>query len=40
MKKSSRTRKLMKSLVLSLALAAVGFAGAAFAAPSDARPAR
>ena len=39
MKKSSRTRKLMKSLVLSLALAAVGFAGAAFAAPSDANAA-
>ena len=40
MKKSSRTRKLMKSVVLSLALAVVGFAGAAFAAPADANAAR
>ena len=39
MKKTSRTRKLMKSVVLSLALAAVGFAGAAFAAPADANAA-
>ena len=38
MKKSSRTRKLMKSVVLSLALAAIGFAGA-FAAPADANAA-
>ena len=33
MKKISRTRKLMKAVVLSLALATVSFAGAAFAAP-------
>ena len=33
MKKISRTRSLMKAVVLSLALATVGFAGAAFAAP-------
>ena len=39
MKKTSRTRKLMKSVVLSLALAAVSFAGAAFAAPADANAA-
>ena len=39
MKKTFRTRKLMKSVVLSLALAAVGFAGAAFAAPADANAA-
>ena len=38
MKKTSRTRKLMKSVILSLALAAVGFAGA-FAAPADANAA-
>ena len=38
MKKTSRSRKLMKSVVLSLALAAVGFAGA-FAAPADANAA-
>jgi len=36
MKKNSRTRKLVKSVVLSLALAAVGFAGTVFAAPSEA----
>ena len=39
MKKTFRTRKLMKSVVLSLALAAVSFAGAAFAAPADANAA-
>ena len=35
MKNASRTRKLMKSVALSLALAVVGFAGAAFAAPAN-----
>ena len=35
MEKVSRTRKLMKAVVLSLALATVGFTGAAFAAPAN-----
>ena len=36
MKKLFRSRKMMKAVVLSMALAVMGFSGAAFAAPGNA----